>query len=280
MKDRDLQRNEAKYEYERDKQQVNDIVNRIAYEDLQAEMLEKQKKETSKYYMKQSYKEKEELRLQKLEKDRLEKEAEKLYFANVAKREAEVKEKKAAVQQEKDQMYKQLCEEKARKQEEQDYWENVRNELYVEELNRKSRIKELEEQQKKQKQKELMLQSAIEQAETKEARKMKEKEDEAEFKKRLLEKFKEDERLEQYNLVRRKQKELDFKMDIEKQWQEKLMQYKLQKEAELYNLKKCKEDEAAKSKLIEYEKVRLIRENEEILKTYMAKEYGKKIKGM
>ena len=55
-------------------------------------------------------------------------------------------------------------------------------------------------------------------------------EEEAEFKRKLLEKFKEDERLEQYNMIKSKQKEMDYKKEIEKQWTLKLNQYKVQKE--------------------------------------------------
>jgi hypothetical protein len=60
-----------------------------------------------------------------------------------------------------------------------------------------------------------MLQCAIEQMQAKEARKRDEERLENEFKKKLLEKFAEDEKLEQYNVIRRKQKELDFKKEVD-----------------------------------------------------------------
>lgn len=59
-----------------------------------------------------------------------------------------------------------------------------------------------------------MLQCAIEQMQVKEARKREEERLENEFKKKLIEKFAEDERLEQYNAIRRKQKELDLKKEV------------------------------------------------------------------
>jgi hypothetical protein len=59
-----------------------------------------------------------------------------------------------------------------------------------------------------------MLQSAIEQMQLKEERKREEQMMENEFKKRLLEKFAQDERLEQYNAQRRKQRELDLKKEV------------------------------------------------------------------
>jgi hypothetical protein len=60
-----------------------------------------------------------------------------------------------------------------------------------------------------------MLQCAIEQMQVKEARRREEERLENEFKKKLIEKFAEDEKLEQYNAIRRRQKELDYKNEVE-----------------------------------------------------------------
>ena len=67
-----------------------------------------------------------------------------------------------------------------------------------------------------------------------------EQEMEAEFKKKLMEQYAEDEKLEQYNMRRRKQRELDLKQEVEKQWQLKLAQYQKQKEQELAELEFAK----------------------------------------
>jgi hypothetical protein len=59
-----------------------------------------------------------------------------------------------------------------------------------------------------------MLQSAIEHIQLKEEHKREEERMENEFKKRLLEKFAEDERLEQYNAQKRRMKEIEFKKEV------------------------------------------------------------------
>jgi hypothetical protein len=59
-----------------------------------------------------------------------------------------------------------------------------------------------------------MLTSAIAQYREKEKRRHEEESMENEFKKRLMEKFAEDERLEQYNAMRRKQKEIELKKEV------------------------------------------------------------------
>ena len=275
MKDRAEQLNDAKYEYLRDKQQVEDIVNKIAMEDLQALEIEKAKKNQARKYMEMSYKEKEEKKIKEKLLEEEEKAKQNEYFNNVAKRNNEYKAKKQAIQSEKDKIFERLCEEKKRQEAEKEYWEDVRNELYVEEHNRKLLIKELEEKEKKARQRELMLSSAIEQANLKEERKLKEQEKEKEFKKKLLEKYKSDEKLEQFNAIRRKQKELEYKQEIEKQWKLKLEEFRKQKEYELMLLKNKQEEEIQKREFIEREKNKLIKENEDILKNYLTKDYLK-----
>jgi hypothetical protein len=125
-----------------------------------------------------------------------------------------------------------------------------------------------------------MLQCAIEQIQVKEARKKEEDRMENEFKKKLMDKFAADEKLEQYNVIKRKQKELDFKKEIERQWQDKLRQFHLQREQELNELKVRKKEEISKRELIEKEKERLLRENEEILRSYYSKGYQKSLSSL
>jgi len=59
-----------------------------------------------------------------------------------------------------------------------------------------------------------MLSSAIAQYKEKEQKRLDEERLENDFKKKLMEKFAEDERLEQYNAMRRKQKEIDLKKEV------------------------------------------------------------------
>ena len=117
----------------------------------------------------------------------------------VAKRENDVNDKKAQIQFEKDKIFEKLCQEEAKRQAERDYWENVRNELHTEQENRKAKLQELAEKEKLQRQKEDIINSAIKQMKLKEENKKKEKEMEEEFKRKLMEKFKEDEKLEMLN---------------------------------------------------------------------------------
>lgn len=125
-----------------------------------------------------------------------------------------------------------------------------------------------------------MLQSLIDTRNLKEHIKEEEAKAEREFKKKLMDKFAEDERLEQLNAQKRKLKELEYKKEIERQWQEKRIQYQNQKELELQELQRQKNEETYKRQIIEQEKMRLIKEHEEILKTFFKKGYDKSVNGL
>jgi len=280
MKDRELLKEEAKKEYEKDKIDVDNMINKLKQEDIEAREEAERKKNIQKLYMENAYAEKKAQKEREKEEELLQKEKERKYQEDVAKREEELKNKKAAIKFEKDKIFEQLCEQEAKRQAERDYWENVRNELYVEQNELKEKMKELEEKEKRQKQKEELLANAIEQMKYKEQRKKEEQEMEAEFKKKLMEQYAEDEKLEQYNMRRRKQRELDLKQEVEKQWQLKLAQYQKQKEQELAELEFAKRKEEHERYLIEQEKKRLIQENEALLKAYYPTGYQRAINSM
>jgi hypothetical protein len=125
-----------------------------------------------------------------------------------------------------------------------------------------------------------MLQALITAKNLKETIKEEESKAENEFKRKLIEKFKEDERLEQLNSQKRRLKELEYKKEIEKQWQEKRIQYQQQKELELQELQRQKLEETYKREIIEKEKLRLIKEHEEILKNFFKKGYDKSVNSL
>lgn len=72
-----------------------------------------------------------------------------------------------------------------------------------------------------------MLTSAIAQYREKEQRRLEEEKMENDFKKKLMEKFCEDERLEQYNAMRRKQKEIELKKEVKFDFQDLKNKYRL-----------------------------------------------------
>ena len=88
---------------------------------------------------------------------------------------------------------------------------------------------------------------------------------EDEFKKKLMEKFAEDERLEQMNAQRRRMREQEHKRQVEKLWQEKLVVFEAQRQAEIAEQERQRQEKIAQAAVVEQEKQRLLAEHAAIL---------------
>ena len=280
MEDKEKLKQESKKEYEKDRRDIQNIINNIKKEDLLAKEEMNRKRNIARQYMENSYARKEMQKRKDKENEMLEKEKERKYQEDMQKRENEFNKEKAKKQSEKDKIFNKLVEQEAQRKAQKDYWENIRNELHLEQENKRIKMAEKEEKEKKKRQKEEMIESALKQKKDKEENKKKELEQEEEFKKRYIEKIKEEEELDKINAQKRKEKEIQLRMDVEKQWQMKLKQYQLQKEEELKNFEQLKVKEEAKKYLIEQEKKRLIKENEDLLKGYYPLGYQKAINSL
>lgn len=86
-----------------------------------------------------------------------------------------------------------------------------------------------------------------------------------------MEKFAEDERLEQMNAQKRRMRELEHKREIERLWQEKLAIYRAQREMELEEKRIQEEEARRKQMVVEMEKERLLREHGMVLNQYHPK---------
>ena len=78
---------------------------------------------------------------------------------------------------------------------------------------------------------------------------------EDEFKRKMAEKFAEDERLEQMNAQKRRMKELEHKREIEHLWEEKLEVYRVQREQEWEERRKQEEEKTLYKEVVEDIKV-------------------------
>ena len=94
---------------------------------------------------------------------------------------------------------------------------------------------------------------------------------EDEFKRKLMDKFAEDERLEQMNAQRRRMRELEHKREVERLWQEKLILYKQQREFEEQEQMAAKQAEMDKQSIIEMEKQSLLQEHAAMLQAHHPK---------
>ena len=268
IREKKLQQEEAEKEYERDKKLVDDIVNKMIEEDIATKKEDQRKKEINKLYMQNAYKERDIIKQKEAEKEKLQEEAIQKYHESVALREKHVAQKKNDLQKQKDKIFNKLCEEEAKRKAEQDYWDTVRSELHMEQDYKKTKLKEKEEEEKRQKMKDDVINSALKQMQFKEMKKKEEEANDAAFREKLMEKYAEDEKLEKEKQEKQRQQLIDIQNAIKKQREEKYFQYQKQREKELNEYNKYKQEQDAKKYIIEQEKIRLLKENEELLKKY------------
>ena len=94
MKDKAFLKEEAKKEYEKDKVDVDNMINKIKQEDIAAMEEAERKKNIQREYMENAYAEKKAQKLREKELDLLDKEKERKYQEEMAKREEELNKKK------------------------------------------------------------------------------------------------------------------------------------------------------------------------------------------
>jgi hypothetical protein len=277
MEEKKRLKKEAEKEYERDRLAAEEALKKAILEDKAAAEEKERKRLVNQSYMEATIADRENRKRRKEEDERIEEENLRRYLADKAQRESDIKAKKDALQAERDRIFDKLSKDKAREEAEKDYWENVRNELQILRDERKRKIQELDDKIKRQKMREDVLASAINQMKEKEKRKEEEKKLEEEFKKEQLKIFEEEGRKERLMNEKRKQKEIEFNKEVERLWKIRLDQYKAQKEQEIRELEEEKRREEERRYIIEQEKARLIKENEDILRKYNTDAYNKLI---
>ena len=266
---------EADKEYERDKKLVDDIFKKMKEEDLAAKAEEQRKKDINKLFMKNAYAERQEFKKKELENEKKIDEDIRKYNEMVKQRESNIAQKKNELQLQKDKIFNKLCDEEAKRKAEQDYWDNVRTELHEEQEIQRVKQKQQEEDLKRQKMKEDVMNSALNQMKYKAQKKKEEEELDEKLRQKMLEKFAQDEKYEKEKQEKQKQQLIDIQNEIKKQRELKYQQYQRQKEQELQDFAKMKEEEDARRYIIEQEKRRLLKENEELLKKYYPSGYYK-----
>ena len=275
IRDKKLLQEEAEKEYERDKKLVDDMIKKMQEEELAAMKEEQRKRDINKLFMQNAFKERDLLKKKQEENDKLLDDDIRKYHEQIALREKNLAKKKNDLQQQKDKIFNKLCDEEAKRKAEQDYWDNVRADLHVEQDLLKAKQKEKEEEDKRNKMREDVINSALEQMKFKAMKKKEEEELDEKYRQKLLEKYAEDEKLEKEKQEKQRQQLIDIQKEIQKQRELKYLQYQKQKERELYDINKSKEEEDARKYIIEQEKLRLLKENEELLKKYYPAGYYK-----
>ena len=240
-------------------------------EDNEQSRIVQQKKEQSQADMILSVNEKRALLKRQLEMDTYEDEMVRRYAQQQQSRQDEIQAMKLEAEALRDQIFQKLAAEEEQRAAEKMFQEQLRNDLYVQEGEEAAQAKERAEAEKRVRVREELQAAREYQLRLKAERAEEEQRMEEEFKRKLMEKFAEDDRLEQMNAQRRRMRELEHKREIERLWQEKLAIYKQQREAEQQEEEFKAQEEGRQRDIISLEKERLLAQHAAILQQHHPK---------
>lgn len=213
--------------------QVDNVVQRMIDEDREMARITAQKMEQAQADMILSVNEKRALQRRQQEMEQYENEMVRQYAEQQQQRLNQIQAAKDAAEEARDTIFRKLEAEEMQRRAEKEFQENLRNELYFQEGEEAALAKERAEAEKRERTKQELQEAKDFQLRLKAERAAEEQRMEDEFKQKLMEKFAEDERLEQMNAQKRRMRELEHKREVERLWQEKLVIYKAQRELEL-----------------------------------------------
>jgi len=151
MKERERIKEEAYQEYLKEKHAVDEAINKMITEDKKEVAKKTEKRVIMKDFMEKSLQAKADNKLKSKEEEAKELERIKKFQEEAERREAEIKIKKAEENAAKDAIFARLKEEEIKRRTEKEYIENLRIDLMQEEFEEAARIKEIQENEKREK---------------------------------------------------------------------------------------------------------------------------------
>merc|ERR1712139_86586 len=149
--------------------------------------------------------------------------------------------------------------------------EQLRNDLHFQELEAEHRRREELQVRKKLEDRVEMMRAYESQMQLKEEKKLMDREEEDRFREQLMAKFAEDDRIEQLNDQKRRMKIQKHKKEVERLLKEKQLMYEAEREAEVEEQQKGREEEARRHTIVELERQRLLREHAGDLQDFFPK---------
>ncbi|ETN99612.1 hypothetical protein RFI_37857 [Reticulomyxa filosa] len=298
LREKELQKVQECQQFSIEKQQIDDIVAKIAKEREEKTQHERRKKDEAKQFIDNYFIEKEKVNkkkpthtflflnymLQRLiqEKQREQEEMSKLIMWNKMQEERTIEiEKKKLVQLERDQLIYEKVKKDLQKQKlEQEDMENLLNELAEEEKQLKYMQEQRQQHLNKVMLQEQMKQENMEQIKQKAWQKQQEKMEENALKQvgkaiKLLDKFEQDMRLDQLSKERAHAKRMQYRKEVEKVMEEKRKLRELETEINKEEKEKIQTQEKLAKELVEQERLNLLKIHAPILGKYLTQRMAK-----
>jgi len=258
MEEKESMKAEAYEAFLKEKDMVDKVVEAIIAED-NAERLARHKKEAEiKGYIESFIREQEEYK----EKRRLENEAEnaeiRAYAEQVMAREQALRLAREKDQNTKDAILERMSAQMAQRQKEQDEMEALRNELVIQETEERVLQKEKEKMERAVRQRLDIAMANEYQRQLKSIRREEEKQEEEQFRQAMLDKFAEDDRIDQLNAQKRRQKQLEHRREIERLLELRREKYEQERATELQDQLNAERVEQIRQQIIEEERKRML----------------------
>jgi len=258
MEEKETHKAEAYEEFLKEKILVDKVVQAI-YEEEEAEKRARHAKEGEiKEYIDQFIEEQERYKQVRVAEMEAENAKIREYANQVMQREQQLRLAKAKEQNAKDVILERMSADMAKRQKEADEMEALRNELVIQETEERILLKEKEKLERAVQQRLDIALANEYQRQLKGIRRDEEKREEDEFRRAMLDKFAEDDRLDQMNAQKRRQKQLDHRREIERLLEERRAKYEAERAAELQAQIDGERVEQIRSQIIEEERKRML----------------------
>jgi len=264
-------RQEAYDEYIKERSSVQEVVDAIQMEDEMEAAARAQKKKETQEMLRQFAIENEVRRKEMEKREKEENDAIEEYARLKREHEERVAAEKEAKEQEKRRILGLQIGKMMAANKEAEELEQLRNDLHFQELEAEHRRREELQVRKKLEDRVEMMRAYESQMQLKEEKKLMDREEEDRFREQLMAKFAEDDRIEQLNDQKRRMKIQKHKKEVERLLKEKQALYELDRQQELEEQRKGKEEEARRHTIVELERQRLLREHAGDLKDFFPK---------
>ena len=271
LEEQELKKKEAYEEFLREKLMIDEIIRKIYEEDEQALKARFEKQHATQNYIKEFLEQRESWRIR--EEEIMEEENRRILgFANKQQEREDIRQTEKRLQEEaKVGVQEHLTDFLYTKNAEKEEMDKIRNELYIEEQEEKERRGE-KRSLEKQIRARLELQDAHHNyMELKSRKEGAMKEEEEVFKRQMMDKFAEDDRIEQMNAQKRRMKQQEHRRAVEALLQERRARFVKQKEREMEERMREEELEGMRKLVVEQERQRLLKEHATKLLGYLPK---------
>jgi len=258
IEEKEKSKADAYAEFLKEKDLVDKVVQAIYDEDMAERRARHEKEAEIKSYIDQFIEEQEKYKAIKVQEIEEENAKIREYATQIMAREQAVRLEKQREQNAKDEILEKMSADMAKRQKEADDMETLRNELVIQETEERILQKEKEKMERVVQQRLDIALANEYQRQLKAIKREEEKREEDEFRRQMLEKFAEDDRLDQMNAQKRRQKQMDHRREIERLLEERRAKYEAERAAELQEQIDAERVEQIRQQIIDEERKRML----------------------